>query len=167
MTEGHSGSYDKLKAKKSLAEILEMAISFERSARDFYRDLTPRVSKNIRYLVEELAAEEQRHFDLFSELMQRPDLERQVETLVEVPASDARFSDCIHLPELGENPDDQAVLQYALGREHAAMAQYTALAESTPEGPIKALFRFLADEETQHKAELEKVYYSVVHSGGV
>ena len=99
--------------------------------------------------------------------MQRADLEQQVDTLVEVPASDARFSDCIHLPELGDNPDDQAVLQYALGREHAAMEQYTSLAESAPEGPIKALFRYLADEETQHKAELEKVYYSVVHSGGV
>jgi rubrerythrin len=167
MTEGHSNSYNQLKSKKRLAEILEMAVSFERSARDFYRDLTPRVSKNIRYLVEELAAEEQRHFDLFSELMARPDLEAQVDQLVETPASDARFSDCIHLPELGESPDDQAVLQYALGREHAAMEQYTSLAASAPEGPIKALFRYLADEETQHKIELEKVYYSVVHSGGV
>jgi len=47
------------------------------------------------------------------------------------------------------------------------MEQYRSLAESTAPGPIKDLFKFLADEETQHKAELEKLYYEVVHSGGV
>lgn len=165
--DGQSSSYSQLQSKKSLAEILAMAIEFERSARDFYTGLIPRVSKQIRYLVEELAEEEQRHFDLFSELRARPDLEDQIQEMVETPASDGRFSDCIHLPELGEKPDDQAVLQYALGREHAAMEQYRSLAKSTTPGPIKELFSFLADEETQHKNELEKLYYEIVHSGGV
>jgi len=165
--EGQSSSYSQLQSKKSLAEILAMAIEFERSARDFYTGLIPRVSKQIRYLVEELAQEEQRHFDLFSELRARPDIEEQILEMVETPASDGRFSDCIHLPELGEKPDDQAVLQYALGREHAAMDQYRSLAQSTTPGPIKELFSFLADEETQHKNELEKLYYEIVHSGGV
>jgi rubrerythrin len=167
MTEGQSSSYDTLKSKKSLAEILEVAIEFERTARDFYSGLIPKVSKQIRYLVEELAEEEQRHYDLFNELRNRPDLEQQIEHMVEVPASDKRFSDAIHLPELGEKPDDQSVLQYALGREHAAMEQYKALAESTEEGPIKELFEFLANEETLHKNQLEKVYYETIHSGGV
>lgn len=160
-------SYRKLADSRSLADILAIAVEFERSARDFYADLAPRVSKQIRYLVEELAEEEQRHYDLFSELRARPDLEQQIQTMVEVPASDRRFSDCIQLPELGEQPDDQAVLQYAMGREQAAMDQYHALAVSTPPGPIQELFKFLADEETQHKAELEKIYYETVHSGGV
>ncbi|MCG8038197.1 MAG: rubrerythrin, partial [Candidatus Thiodiazotropha taylori] len=97
MSEGHSSSYDRLKSKKSLAEILEVAIEFERTARDFYTDLIPKVSKQIRYLVEELAEEEQRHFDLFTELKNRPDLEQQVQALVEIPASDKKFSDAIHL----------------------------------------------------------------------
>lgn len=165
--EGQSSSYAQLQSKKSLAEILAVAIEFERTARDFYTGLIPRVSKQIRYLVEELAQEEQRHFDLFSELRARPDIEEQILEMVETPASDKRFSDCIHLPELGEKPDDQAVLQYALGREHAAMEQYRSLAKSTTPGPIKDLFRFLADEETQHKNELEKLYYEIIHSGGV
>ncbi|MBV2089476.1 MAG: ferritin family protein [Candidatus Thiodiazotropha sp. (ex Ctena orbiculata)] len=167
MSKGHSSSYDRLKSKKSLAEILEVAIEFERTARDFYTDLIPKVSKQIRYLVEELAEEEQRHFDLFTELKNRPDLEQQVQALVEIPASDKKFSDAIHLPELGDKPDDQSVLQYALGREHAAMEQYHALAQSTGDGPIKELFQFLANEETEHKNQLEKVYYETIHSGGV
>ncbi len=167
MSEGHPESYEHLRPQKNLKDLLEMAACFEGAARDFYKGMIPEVSKNLRWLVEELAEEEQRHFDLFGKLAQRKDLKQQVNALVDTPASDGRFSDCVHLPDLGENPDDQAVLQYALGREQAAMEQYRALAESTEPGPIKALFAYLADEETRHKAELEKLYYELVHSGGV
>ncbi|MCU7878906.1 MAG: ferritin family protein [Candidatus Thiodiazotropha sp. (ex Lucinoma borealis)] len=167
MTEGHSSGYERLQSKKSLAEILEIAVEFERTARDFYTDLIPKVSKQIRYLVEELAEEEQHHFNLFNELKSRPDIEQLIQAMVDTPASDQRFSDAIQLPDLGEKPDDQAVLQFALGREHAAMEQYRSLAESTDEGPIKELFLFLANEETLHKNQLEKLYYETIHSGGV
>jgi rubrerythrin len=167
MSEGHSRSYERLRSKKSLKDILEVATEFERTARDFYTDLIPRVSKQIRYLVEELAEEEQRHYDLFTALAENPEIEVQILQEVVTPASDHRFSDAIHLPDLGEKPDDQAVLQYAMGREHAAMEQYTALAESAEPGPIRDLFAYLANEETKHKTELEKVYYETIHSGGV
>ncbi len=167
MKEGHGSGYEQLQSKKTLSEILAVALDFEKTARDFYTALIPKVSKQLRYLVEELAEEEQRHYDLFSELKGRPDLEQQVDKLVDVPASDKRFSDAVLLPDLGENPDDQAVLQYALGREHAAMEQYQSLAQSTPDGPIKELFTYLANEETLHKNQLEKIYYETVHSGGV
>lgn len=167
MSEDQSSGYAQLQSRKTLAEILDVAIQFERSARDFYTSLAPQVSKRIRYLAEELAQEEQHHFELFSELRARGDIEQQLLEMIETPASDSKFSDAIQLPELGENPDDQEVLQFALGREQAAMEQYRSLAESTTPGPIKDLFSFLADEETQHKKELEKLYYEVVHSGGV
>jgi rubrerythrin len=165
--EGHVSGRERLQSAKTLQEILQTAVSFERTARDFYADLAPKVSKRIRWLVDELAAEEQRHFDLFTELAARPDIAEQVQQKVATPAADTRFSDCIHLPDLGEAPDDQAVLQYALGREQAAMEQYLELAQTAPPGPIQELFAFLANEETEHKLELEKLYYEVVHSGGV
>ncbi len=167
MSEEKSSGYEQLQSRKTLAEILDVAIQFERSARDFYTALAPQVGKQIRYLVQELAEEEQRHFELFSQLRARTDIEEQLQVMVQTPASDSKFSDAIQLPQLGETPDDQEVLQYALGREQAAMEQYRSLAESTPPGPIRDLFSFLADEETQHKTELEKLYYEVVHSGGV
>jgi rubrerythrin len=59
------------------------------------------------------------------------------------------------------------VLQYAMGREHIAMEHYQSLADGTAPGPIRDLFVYLANEETKHKAELEKLYYEMVHSGGV
>ncbi len=158
---------ERMRAKISLREILEVATGFEASARDFYAALIPKVSKRIRYLVEELAVEEQAHFDLFNALAERGDIAEQIESEIARPASDSKFSDCIHLPDLGAQPDDQAVLRYAMGREHAAMQHYGELAETAPHGPIRDLFRFLANEETKHNRVLEKIYYVTVHSGGV
>jgi rubrerythrin len=165
MTEGTHG-IDRLRGKTSLREILDVATSFEASARDFYTGLIPKVSKRIRYLVEELAAEEQSHYDLFSTLSQRPDLTELVKAEIERTASDSKFSDCLHVPDLGAQPDDQTVLQYAMGREHAAMMHYGELANTTPAGPIRDLFVYLASEETQHKLDLEKLYYETIHRGG-
>jgi rubrerythrin len=165
--EGAQGAYARIQSKKTLREILEVASSFEESARNFYRDLTPKVSKNVRWVVEELAKEEQQHYDLLMALATRGDIEAQVQAEIATPVSDGRFSDAVHIPDLGEQPDDQAVLQYAMGREHLAMEHYHNLAGGTQPGPIKDLFEYLANEETKHKAELEKVYYETVHSGGV
>jgi rubrerythrin len=165
MSKGHG--YQTLKPLTTVGDVFEVAIQFERTARDFYRDLAPKVSKSIRYLVDELAEEEQAHFDLFTEMSKRTDLGDVMAAEIERPASDRKFSDCVHLPDLGEAPDDQSVLRYALMREHAAMEQYRALAEETPAGPLKDLFEYLANEETKHKNELEAVYYETVHSGGV
>ena len=165
--EGAQGAYARIQSKKTLKEILEVASSFEESARNFYRDLIPKVSKNVRWVVEELAQEEQQHYDMLKTLAARGDIEAQVQAEIATPVSDGRFSDAVHIPDLGERPDDQAVLQYAMGREHLAMEHYRNLADGTQPGPIKELFEFLSNEETKHKAELEKVYYEVVHSGGV
>jgi rubrerythrin len=165
MTEGTHG-IDRLRGKTSLREVLDVATSFEASARDFYTALIPKVSKRIRYLVEELAAEEQSHYDLFSTLSQRPDLTELVKAEIERTASDSKFSDCLHVPDLGAQPDDQTVLQYAMGREHAAMMHYGELANTTPAGPIRDLIVYLASEETQHKLDLEKLYYETIHRGG-
>jgi rubrerythrin len=165
MTEGVHG-IERLRGKTSLKEILEVATHFEETARDFYTALIPKVSKRIRYLVEELAEEEQGHYVMFSALAQRADIVDQVKQEIERTAADSKFSDCLHLPSLGDNPDDQAVLQYAMGREHAAMSHYGELANTAPAGPIRDLFVYLASEETKHKLELEKLYYEIVHRGG-
>lgn len=165
--EGTTHGYQRIQSKKTLKEILEVATSFEATARDFYTSLIPKVSKKMRWLVEELAAEEAGHYKLFSELAARPDIAGQISAEVMTPASDRKFSDAVLLPDLGEHPDDQALLRYALGREHTAMEQYQSLADSTEPGPIHDLFVYLANEETKHKNELEQLYYEVVHSGGV
>lgn len=164
---GNISSHDKLRQAKTLQEILEVAMSFEEIARDFYADLANRVSKPLRSLVEDLAAEEQVHYDLFRDLMNRDDVHAHFKDKLATPPSDHKFSNYVHLPNLGDAPDDQDVLRYALERENAAMEQYSALADEVPPGPIADLFRYLAHEELEHKKELEKKYHEVVYSGGV
>jgi rubrerythrin len=158
---------ERLRSSKTIGEILETAMSFEKTARDFYAGLEGKVSKPIRELVRELAEEEARHYALFDELSKRDDVHARVADLIAAPANDHKFSDYVHLPDLGEQPDDQSILQYAMGREHAAMEQYAALAEELPEGPIRDLFRYLSQEELAHKAELEKKYYALVYPTNV
>jgi len=165
--EGFEGAAQKLRQMSTIEDILKTAVSFEKTAWDFYTQLATKVSKRIRWLVEELAEEEQRHFELFDSLIGREDLQEQMRLSVQIPESDGRFTDCLHVPELGDAPDDQAVMLYAIGREKAAMEQYRALADTTQAGDIHDLFEFLANEETKHKAELEKLYYELIHTGGV
>jgi len=167
MEEGKPSSYERIRSMTTLEDVLEVATSFEESARNFYTDLIPKVSKRFRWLVEELATEEQGHYDLFTNLAARPDIEDQIKAEVERPVTDGKFADAVMTPDLGDQPDDQSVLQYAMGREHLAMSHYRSLADSTPAGPIKELFEYLANEEAKHKEELEKLYYETVHSGGV
>ncbi|MCP5367705.1 MAG: ferritin family protein [Hyphomicrobiales bacterium] len=165
--EGHSSAHERLAQMKSLDEVLDTAMSFEKTAQAFYADLAGKVRKPLRGLVTELAEEEARHFALFEGVRNHADTQAHLQDLIEIPATDHKFSDFVQAPSLGEAPDDQAILQYALGREQAAYEQYSALAEAAPTGPLQNLFRFLADEELRHKGELEKSYYEIVHSGGV
>lgn len=159
--------YRELKEKTTIGEILETATSFEQTAFNFYNALKDKIGKNMRPFVQELADEEKRHWELFQKLSQNPQVPAQLAELIKTPPSDHRFSNYIQAPKLSEFPDDQAILQYALGREQAAMEQYASLAEQAPAGPIQDLFRYLSQEELAHKNELEKRYYEIVHSGGV
>ena len=164
--EGGSG-YQRMQQKQSLDEILETAMGFEQSARDFYTSLCDRVSKPLRGLVQELADEEAEHYNLFMLLRERNDIQQHIGEKIKTPPNDHKFSDYIQSPDLGEQPSDQDVLRYALGREQAAMEQYSSLAAEAPPGPIADLFQYLAHEELEHKKQLEKLYYEIVHQGGV
>ncbi len=157
-------AYQQIKEKKTLQEVLQAAIAFEKTARDFYQSLLTKVSKPLRGLVLELAQEEQRHYELFTEMAQKQNLAEILQENILIPKMDHRFSDYIQTPKLSDFADDQAILQYALGREQAAMEQYRALAKETPESELKDLFLFLAIEEQAHKSELEKRYYTMVYT---
>jgi len=164
--EGHGKGYVQLNSQKTLDEVLIVAASFEKVAYEFYTSLIPKVSKNIRYLVEELADEERQHYDLFKGLRDDQNVLEQLQEKIKLPKEDKNFVNYTHMPDLDKKIDDQSILQYALGREDAAMKQYQELAENTPDGSLKSVFQFLAYEETQHKRELEKKYYELIHSGG-
>ena len=151
----------------TVEEVLETVAEFDREAHSFYVDLVPRVSKHIRYIVEDLARARLEQVRMMSDLAKSPDVQSHLNDAIRRPEADRRFSDAAHAPELDEAPDDQAVLQYALAREQIAIEEYAELAANTPPGPLHEVFAFLANEEVKHKTELEALYYQIVHSGGV
>lgn len=156
--------YQALKGKSTIGEILETASSFERTAFTFYSALREKVSNHLQPLVQELVDEEKHHFELFQGLGKHPHVQNYLAELIDTPTTDEHFSDYIQLPDLGEFPDAQTIIQYAMGREQAAMEQYSILAKETPPGPLQDLFYYLAHEELQHKKELEKRYYELIQS---
>lgn len=154
-----------LRSKESLREILKVAILFERTAYSFYSELAPKVSKKMRHLMNFLIKEEEQHVKIFSDLLQHPNIEQQLSQMVTTPSSNPRFSEAFQIQDLGENPDEQTVLRYAMFREQAAMEQYTFLAKEVPPGAIRDLFFYLSQQENEHKDELEKLYKEAVLSG--
>jgi len=158
---------EKLGKMTTVEEVLETAAEFDREAHGFYVDLIPRVSKNIRYIVEELARAELQHVMKLRDLARSEELAGRLKDAILRPEADRRFSDAIQAPELGDNPDDQEVLAYALAREQVAIEEYSELAANTPPGPLHEVFSFLANEESRHKSDLEALYYETVHRGGV
>lgn len=151
----------------TVEEVLETVAEFDREAHSFYVDLVPKVSKSIRYIVEDLARGELDFIIRLRDLAKSDDLRDHLKDAIMRPRIDRKFSDAIQAPELGENPDDQAVLQYALARKQVAIEEYSELAANTPPGAMHEVFSFLANEESKHKTELEALYYQIVHSGGV
>ncbi|MCV6639453.1 ferritin family protein [Candidatus Albibeggiatoa sp. nov. NOAA] len=158
------GGYQTLKVQTTIDDVLKTTMSFEKTAYEFYGGLQEQVSNRLRPLVQELIDEEKQHYALFKQLTQYADVRVHIQDTVKTPTSDYKFSDYIRAPKLDALPDDESILQYEMGREQAAMEQYSALAEETPVGPIQDLFRFLANEELEHKQELEKRYYNLTHS---
>lgn len=151
----------------TVEEVLETVAEFDREAHSFYTDLVPKVSKSIRYIVEDLARARLEQVRMISGLAKTPDIKSHLKDAILRPAADRQFSDAIHAPDMGEHPDDQAVLQYALARVQIAVEEYSELAANTPPGALHEVFSFLANEEVKHKSELEALYYDIVHSGGV
>jgi rubrerythrin len=157
----------KLKEMTTVGEVLDTVMEHDMEAHAFYVGLAPSVSKSIRYIVEDLARAELDHVNLLRELAKQEKVAGHLRDAIRRPQADAQFSDAFHDVDLGDNPDDQAVLQFALAREQEAIEEYAELAAHTPPGLMHEIFAFLANEEAKHKAELEKTYYEIVHAGGV
>ncbi|HCQ66576.1 MAG TPA: oxidoreductase [Rhodobacteraceae bacterium] len=151
----------------TIEEVLETVAEFGREAHSFYTDLIPKISKNIRWIVEDLARYELAQARRISELTRSRQMADHLKDAIHRPEADRRFFDAIQAPELGPHPDDQKVLQYALSRLQIAMEEYSELAAVTFPGPLHEVFSYLANEEARQKKELEVVYDEIVHTGSV
>ena len=150
----------------SVEDVLETVAEFDREAHGYYVELIPKVSKSVRHIVEDLARTRLDHVRKISALAGSGEMASHLKDAIMRPEADSKFSDAVHREDLPENPDDQAVLQFALARVQLAIEEYSELAANTPSGPFHEVFSYLANEESKHKSDLEALYYEIVHRGG-
>lgn len=159
------GRKERPNSQESLRDVLMVAVLFERTAHSFYNELASKVSEKVRDLVDTLIKEEDEHVKIFTALLNHPNVEKQLSQMVTKPPSDHHFNSAFKIQDLGEDPDETAVLKYAISLKHTAMEQYASLADEIEPGEIQDLFHFLSQQEREHKNKLEQLYNELLQSG--
>jgi len=135
-------------------EILDFAIQNEQNAVDLYTDLASKTkSAAIKAEFEEYANEERGH----KIKLQNVKKGRQLLD-ADAKIQDLKISDYTVDADLGDNPDYQTVLLFAMKQEKAAFKLYTDLAGLSSDQGVKTLFLGLAQEEAKHKLRFEIEY---------
>jgi len=138
----------------NIDEILDFAIQNEQNAVDLYTDLANKTkSSAIRAEFEAFADEERGH----RKKLENVKTGRQLLD-ANTKIQDLKISDYTVDEALGENPDYQSVLLFAMKQEKAAFKLYTDLAGLTSDAAIRTLLLGLAQEEAKHKLRFEIEY---------
>jgi len=142
-------------AKASVDEILDFAIQNEQNAVDLYTDLATKTkSQSAKKAFEEYAAEERGHKAKFIKVKEGKKFLKSGDQILDLKISDY----VVEKGELGEDPDYQDILLYAMKMEKAAFKLYTKLAGETDDESLSNLLLGLAQEEAKHKLRFEIEY---------
>jgi rubrerythrin len=138
----------------NIDDILDFAIQNEQNAVDLYTDLAGKTkSAAVKAEFEAFADEERGH----KKKLQNVKVGRQILD-AEARVQDLKISDYTVDAVLGDNPDYQTVLLFAMKQEKAAFKLYTDLASIATDSSVKALLLGLAQEEAKHKLRFEIEY---------
>ena len=137
-------------------EILDFAIQNEQDAVDLYTGLAEKAgSPAVKADFLHYADEERGHK---AKLIRVKDGKKLLEASTAV--QDLKIADYTVEVDLGENPDYQSVLLFAMKQEKAAFRLYSDLAALAPTADLKELLLGLAQEEAKHKLRFEVEYDS-------
>jgi len=135
-------------------EVLDFAIQNEQYAVNLYEDLANRTSSSaMKKEFTAFANEERGHKAKLQRVKEGKKL-----LDAEAKVQDLKISDYTVDVEIGENPDYQTVLLFAMKQEKAAFRLYTDLASMAPSAELKELLLGLAQEEAKHKLRFEIEY---------
>jgi rubrerythrin len=138
----------------SIDDILDFAIQNEQNAVDLYTELAGKTkSSAMKAEFEQFAEEERGH----KKKLQNVKTGRQLLD-ANTKVQDLKISDYTVDTELGDNPDYQSVLLFAMKQEKAAFKLYSDLAGIATDATIKDLLLGLAQEEAKHKLRFEIEY---------
>ena len=135
-------------------EILDFAIQNEQSAVDLYTSLAEKTkSSAVRAEFLRFANEERGH----REKLEKVKSGRKLLGL-DKHVQDLKIAEYTVNVTLGEDPDYQSILLFAMAQEKAAFRLYSALADLAPEPELKTMLLDLAQEEAKHKLRFEIEY---------
>lgn len=144
--------------QKTIHEILDIAITREQEASDFYNDLSHQSRfAAMKETFHEYAKEELRHKAKLMNVKKGGQLTSSYETI-----PDLKIGDYLQEPEASHDMDYQTALIIAMKREKAAYRLYSGLAEIATDASVKELFLSLAQEEAKHKLRFEVEYDEVI-----
>ncbi len=147
----------------SVGEAIELAITREVQAAEFYADLAGRMTNPLmQAMFERMAEEELEHkARLELEMMKEGLVVKSLDQLFDVEP--AKYSVEIH---------DQANLEYkdlvelAIRKERLAFRYYAQLAGLVPDREIREILLGLAEEEARHVVQFEMEYDKIIAHGG-
>ncbi|MBM4338905.1 MAG: hypothetical protein FJ110_05120 [Deltaproteobacteria bacterium] len=137
----------------SLEDILRFAIRKEADAATAYWIAADRANPGVKKFFEELAEEEERHRDRLEKFDVKKIGRMKLKETKEIGISE-RIDDIPFGPELTY---DQ-ILRVAIKNEEKSQKLYTSTAKLVTDSNLKKLLLILAQEESTHKARLEKIY---------
>jgi rubrerythrin len=147
-----------LRLEITLADAVLMAVEFELSAFQLYRDLAERLVPDVQGIALGLAAEKRGRHELLCVLVCDNALRQAFDGRVVIPPSIAQFSAYVDPIEIPNDAMDDSVLDYAESRERAGYVHYGYLAQVAPPGRLQEIFAYLRDEEKQHEVIVRSLW---------
>ncbi len=144
---------------EDFAKMVAFAIEQETNAKNFYSAIAAKSSQgNIQEMFTKLAAEEERHEKLLTEV-----LEKGKKELNFSETEDYGISETVEPPEISEDMSLADVFAIAMKNEEKAMIMYQQMAKDAPTSEIRNFFAELAKMEQGHKLVMEQSYTDVAY----
>ena len=142
--------------KKTVAEILEIAIGREEAAYDFYMDIYDKVADpSVKDTVEFIAGEEKKHKAF---LVSYRDGKYGAEALRMADVVDYKIAEYLEEPEVADDSSSEEIYLIAAHREARSHQFYLELANMHADGELKVMLTKMANEELKHKEKMEYLY---------
>lgn len=142
--------------EKTIADVIDMAITREEEAYDFYMDIHSKVQDvGVRETVEFIAGEEKKHKAF---LVSYRDGNFGSEALRMADVIDYKVAEYLEEPEISKESSSEDVYLIAAHREGRSYQFYSELANMHADGELKTMLAKMANEELKHKEKMEYLY---------
>jgi rubrerythrin len=142
--------------KKTVAEILDMAIQREEVAYDFYMDIYHKVDDaSVKDTVEFIAAEEKKHKAF---LVSYKAGQYGADSLRMSDVVEYKLAEYLEEPEISKTSSSAEIYLVAAHREGRSHQFYAELANMHEVSELKTMLQKMANEELKHKEKMEYLY---------